>query len=522
MADSSNDLTKINNATVQFWLDLVSNTETPPIMHAWALISATAACMTRRRWANVGALRYFPNMYVMLTGPAGVRKSTAITFARRLLSDIPAIRFGPNNTAGRMQGLITAMMPPETKQLSDEERAVDEALGAITGAANLFESDKEPVETHKLNRAALWCAEGEAVTFLGRQADEFVTFLGDMWDMPERFAYQTRRERLEVHFPCLNLIGGITPMHITTYLPPTAIGQGFSSRVIFVYAGADETKPIAWPEPFDEGKMAEMKSVMAAIFNSEVGEFFISPEAKRAIIDLYAYKPAIDDVRFLHYAQRRQAHLVKAAMAMCALRLDDTISAQDVYDAHRLLVITEVRMPDAIGTHGLDPAALAKARVMDYLRARQEPVTLVRVLLAAGSDVKKADVQRAVLDLIDVGSIVQVELRDASGQRRPGYVWAREANAFRAGQAIEVDYSLNATEEAEHSKTKAGSRESATKRAAEIMTEEAAPTAKALQLANKMAPAPAVPAVSDSADDPPADQRSFRELMAATISATRH
>jgi len=446
MNKAAETLAHLSNPTLKFYLNLMADTETPPIMHAWSLIAAASACMTRRRYFKVGALTYWPNQYILLTGPAGVRKSTAIAFARKLVADIEGFRFGPNNTGGRLQGLVAYMIGGRRKEEAEDDKAAAESLDAVMASINLTDLGEEiETEENRLNKSALWVAESEAVTFLGRQMDEFITFMGDIWDCPDKYDYSLKRERMEVHYPCVNFIGGITPMHITTYLPVQSIGQGFSSRVLFVYAGVEDNKTVPWPEPINEDGVKQIKHIMQAIYATEPGPFNYTSETKQAIIDLYAYKVAIEDVRFAHYSQRRQAHLLKTAMALAALRLDDTVTAADVHDAHALLVLTEARMTDALGTHGLTEAALAKARLKDFMQGQNQPVSMHRIALGCGSDVKKGDVQRALSEFLEAGQILQVVLQDDKGAKRIGFVWVSDTNVFRRDQVVPVKYSLDET-----------------------------------------------------------------------------
>lgn len=433
-------LRRLSNPTVELYLDLMQNTETPAIMHAWSLISAASACLTRRKWFQMGAVRIYPCQFVMLVGPAGVRKSSGIGFAKKLVEEIEGLRFGPNNTAGRPQGLISAMIGHKTQQQSDEDQAMNEALDSVGGALDFGMGDVDLSDTHVMNRHSIYCPESELVGFLGRNMDEFITFLGDVWDCPEKHTTSLKKESATVHFPCLNFIGGITPLHITTYLPPQSIGQGFTSRVMMVYD--DESKKIAWPDPIDEQGLKEFKQLMNWIFALEGGEFSYEPDLRAKVVELYNYKMPIQDVRFQHYAQRRQAHMMKVAMALCVLRMSDTLSADDVQDAHDLLCLTEKRMVEALGEYGMSDAAVARVRVQQVLKASTQPLTALRITLSCGSDVKRQEVHRAIVEMEQSGEIVQVHLRDVQGLETVGYAWPRAANPFTRFQKVQVDYLL--------------------------------------------------------------------------------
>lgn len=434
-------LARLTNPTLEFYLGVMADTESPALMHAWGLISAASACLTRRKWFPLGPLKVYPNQFIMLVGPPGTRKSAAISFAKSLVENIDGMRFGPNNTAGRSQGLVSAMLGVKSRVNDEAEAAFADALSSAGGALNFGIDGLDEHSNHALNRSALYCAESELVGFLGRQCDEFITFLGDMWDCPEKHETSLKRETTLVHFPCINILGGITPMHITTYLPAQAIGQGFSSRVIMVYQ--DEGKKIAWPEPIDADSMKQLQRVMSWIYNLSEGPFEYEPAVKVKVKELYSYKLPIEDIRFLHYAQRRQSHMLKVAMALAVLRMSEVVSADDVQDAHDLLVLTESFMTSALGEYGMTPAALAKARVGEVLRANSEPMTALRITLACGSDVKQVEVQRAIFEMAQSGQIIELHLKDPTGQLKIGYVWPREMNAFKRHAEVAVPYLLD-------------------------------------------------------------------------------
>lgn len=444
MDDVTEALYKLSNPTLLEYLDMLKDTESPPLFHAWALISAASACMTRRCWFTSGSITTMPNQFIMLVGPAGVRKSTAIGFAKKLLKDIP-VRYGPNSTAGRLQGLV-AVMGGEHMKESEENKAIREAMDAAGGINFGVDEDEllDPfADLHVLQRRALYVAEGELVSFLGMRMDEFITFLGDIWDKTgeDSFTYSLKREQIRLDKPCLNMIGGITPMHIVTYLPPQAIGQGFTSRIIMVYA--DKAKRIPWPEDIPEEQYGVFRKILRFIFDTFDGPFNYTPEAKRRIIELYDYNVDIDDVRFLHYRQRRQAHMFKIAMALAALRMDMTITEADINDAHALLSLTENRMAESLGEYGLDKAALAKSRITIALRNATEPLSIHRLVTAVGSDVPRVEVNRAAYQMAQDGDIVEVNLNDPSGVIKIGYVWPSEDNAFKRHDNVAINYYLS-------------------------------------------------------------------------------
>jgi hypothetical protein len=141
--------------------------------------------------------------------------------------------------------------------------------------------------------------------------------------------------------------------------------------------------------------------------------------------------------------ERRQDHLIKCTMAMAAFRGSMEICADDVDDADTLLRITEARMPEAFGEFGLTPLALARSRIMALLQDAKEPLTAIRLSLAVGSDVKMQDVKNALFELQDQGMIIHLDVEDANGNVKTGYLTPRAnvrhhdpAKPFRVTYAV--------------------------------------------------------------------------------------
>ena len=69
------------------YLSYSSDTEVPINFHRWAIISALGAFLGRQYYFQHGAFSIHPNMYTMLIGSPGTRKSTAIKLVKKLLND---------------------------------------------------------------------------------------------------------------------------------------------------------------------------------------------------------------------------------------------------------------------------------------------------------------------------------------------------------------------------------------------------------------------------------------------------
>src|SRR5215831_12020017 len=67
------------------YLEFTSNTESPTDYHKWACMSALSVLAGRRFWFRLGPITYYPNLYVVLVGHPGVKKSSALDRAKDIV-----------------------------------------------------------------------------------------------------------------------------------------------------------------------------------------------------------------------------------------------------------------------------------------------------------------------------------------------------------------------------------------------------------------------------------------------------
>jgi hypothetical protein len=78
---------------IQSYLVYTAESEAPEEYHVWTALSTIAGAMRRRSFFNMGYFLLYPNLYVVLVGPAGAKKSTSMAIGRKLIAEIPGINF---------------------------------------------------------------------------------------------------------------------------------------------------------------------------------------------------------------------------------------------------------------------------------------------------------------------------------------------------------------------------------------------------------------------------------------------
>lgn len=367
----------------------------------------------------MGTGEVFPNQYIILTGPPAVRKSTAFKIVCSLLRKHTTVKFAPDDTGGQRQGIIAAMMNCADGQ-KDEDAAVISALtqanghnhseagfvnladlsGTLDALGNIRLDTRDP--------RTMLIAASELNSILGEGNTALLTFLQKMWD-GDPYKYQLKKDHIELKDALLGIIAATTPSQLALAMPPEAVGQGFTSRAIFVYADKKHARRIARPtlNLKLEGKLGEIFEKVSDQFN---GAFEEDNVAAIEMDGLYERGVVINDPRFVHYVDRRHTHLQKLCMALAASRGEMCIRSIDVRFADQLLLYTEGFMPDALGEYGMSKLSAAKQKLIDFLRHSDEPIPTAALWAMMSRDMTQVDFKNTLAELYNAKKLSQVTL----------------------------------------------------------------------------------------------------------------
>jgi hypothetical protein len=324
-----------------------SDTEVPDIFSMWCCITGVAACLGRNVWVDMGHFTIYPNLYVVLVaGSARCRKSTAVLMTRKLLS----------------------FVKPEVKDFS--QKLTTEAFIKALAEYDI-EEDGHTIE--KIAEGIL--IADELGTLIDKKSNEtgLTVFLTSLYDNHDSFTYETiKRGKLVVPKSCVSLLGGTTEQWLRETIPIQSIGQGFTSRIIFVYRARPD-KFVPFPETTEENKerwnnlindMSELRSLKGKYeFTQSAKDFYIKEYKawfRRGLEDNQT--SFLDDSRLSGYAGRRMVILIKIAIiAAASIRDELQITDVDMKIAKDILVNVEKFMPKVMN-------ALTTGVVGDYTK----------------------------------------------------------------------------------------------------------------------------------------------------------
>jgi hypothetical protein len=329
-------------------------TESPESYHLWTGLSVLASAVRRNVFLNQGKYVLYPNLYVILIGPAGkMAKSTTIRLGRALLYGVEGIKFSPD---------------------------------AVTSE----ELSKIIEKSHDGKQSAVTIHSTELSDLIDPSGIKMISFLTTIYDSdPSGWKRGTKTAGYDdIKSPVLNLLGGTTPDWIANGLPVDAIGHGFTSRIIFIHEDIVDA-PVPFPEEADRELVENLISDLDYISRIE-GEFTWDmgigpqpdggpqfegwePEYNKAgmIVNLegndwrigskyvYAYfyrkifgsKPK--DYRVEGYHWRKRNHLLKVAMLVSIAESDELVlRSRDIIAAWTLLEGIESKMVRAFSSVG--------------------------------------------------------------------------------------------------------------------------------------------------------------------------
>jgi len=362
------------------YLSYTSGGEVPVCFNRWSSIVGIAALLERNAWVEFGHQDIYPNMYTMLIGNAGTRKSSAIRLMKKLLIQAGYTTIAAERTSKEKY------LHDLAKQTAPEESDVLDS--------NLF-GDAAEMNMHACTPNLI--AADEANDFFGVNNVDFLSMLGSMWDWQGKYENRIKTGTSDwIPNPTITVLSGNTPSNFARAFPSEIIGQGFFSRLLLIY-GEPNGKRITIPRRPDSSETSHIVGLLQAIRTNSTGAYQFRPGAYSLFDAIYQTYVPIDDPKFESYSNRRTIHLLKLCLVIAAARLEKDISETTVIQANTYLTYIERLMPKALGEFGKAKSADVAHKVVSYIYEAEGVVTLKDIWKQVQSELEKPDELGAIL-----------------------------------------------------------------------------------------------------------------------------
>lgn len=372
------------------YLEYVGETEAPTIFHRWTALSILGTLLGRQVHIPFGHGEIYPNQYIMLMGSPGTRKGTAMKIGRRLLREMGYTRFCPDRLS--------------KEQFLREMKPYD-AIDADTDIENLVMDS--PYE--------IYAFAEEFTDLVGQGGMEFMTMLTKLWDNHDEYTHpKIHGVSVVVNKPTVNLFGGNTVQGLALAIPPEALGNGFLSRMLFIYSEAKQNK-ITFPSP--PNKKLEKNLVDRLIKMRELrGSISYHKDSREVLDKIYKKDIGVEDIRFKHYSTRRFTHLLKLCTIIATSDLRMEITKEDAITANTFLHYAEVRMPRALGEYGKSKYSDVSNLIMEELNKSDKPMDQRELWKVVAKDLAKlSELGEVMRNLINANKIQVVTVGTKQG-----------------------------------------------------------------------------------------------------------
>lgn len=362
------------------YLKYTEKWESPTIYHEAVALSMIAAVVERKVWIPQGNNGIYPNLYIILVGPPATRKSTAALLGTDLIEQV--------------EGLSSLASDVITKEAMYCE--MEESIRTFTYDDSTYEHTSYTVV------ATEWGM------FLPEKDMSFILALIKLYDCEKRFKKGTKTQGNNllpnVYF---NMLGCIQPKKLGEILPKSAIGTGFTSRIIFVVADKPRHDE---PSPTLDGRLEGGLITDLHKFHNLVGEFRWTEKANAWYDNWYRHERnntfLFHDERFMHYVHRKPQHLMKVAMLMRISRdhSELVIDTEDLLRGLAWLNALEGTMPEAYGSYGLSKSAEITELVRKFVRDKTTTTTM-EILSIYFRDITAKELREVIETLVGGGHI---------------------------------------------------------------------------------------------------------------------
>jgi len=422
---------------ISLYLQYTSKTECPTFFHRWTAITSLSAYLGRSIFFNHGHFILYPNLYTMLIGSPGTKKSSAIKIGAKLIKQAGYNTFAAKKTRQEKFLLDLAEQSERLDRIASLE--VGDSNGFDILDQNLWGDDSDNAECyiHK-PPAECFIAADEFNNFIGLGNLDFVSILGELWDFEGVYDYKLKNSKsVYIPNPTISILGGNTPTGFAQAFPTESIGQGFFSRLLLIYGEPSGVKYTFPPIP-DTKKQEQLVALLHRIKEKVNGEVTMSKEAMQLLDSIYKEWPGIDDIRFEHYANRRLTHLLKLCLVIVASRVGTKIEVDDVVYSNTLLSFTESLMPKALGEFGKSRNSATAHKVMTIIDSTKMPITIQGIWKLVHQDF---DNRNQLIEIL--GNLTVAEKIQAVGGN--GYLPIKKVR--EEGVAGAVDWNLLTDEE---------------------------------------------------------------------------
>lgn len=286
---------------LQTYQTFMFNTEPAAVFDKWTAYYVIASALRKKISLSLGRIKIYPNVYIVFVAePGRARKSQAISYGIDFMTNIPDIITSAD-------AITKEAMLQDLENCSCDELMAD---GSVFKHSSLNITSKE------------------FESFLGQKKEntKMLVLLTDLFDCQELpWKYRTKNSGTNiVPSVFLNMLAATTPESLASSLPPTAVGGGLTSRILFIWA-ENKKKKIPRPEMTEVEKQMKQDLIDDLFIISRMsGRYEMNDHCKKKWDEWYmefdedSPKRICKDPSFNGWYSRKPLYILKISMIVAA------------------------------------------------------------------------------------------------------------------------------------------------------------------------------------------------------------
>ncbi len=380
---------------IQNWVAYAEGVETPELYDIWSALATLSSVVSRRVWINQGYFTIYPNLYVVLVGMPGGRKTTSMNMARDFVRELGDIPFSASSMT--KEALCRYMSTQCTKKF------------IIPGTTK--EKEYTPI---------MMCLT-ELSHFLGANSAHMIDFLTTIYDQEVYDAKTKNKGDDIIPGPYLTILACTTPSNITRYLKEDVISGGFSRRTLFAFE-LDDGEPIPFPEVTPQAQKAWDDCINHARTLSQIaGEFQWSTAAHdwyaKFYVELFHSLKLNDDIMTRGYYKSKHIQLLKISMLIALAESPPCLilSEEHLKVGLSILEKLELNMHKVYEGMGRNELNAIGARVVEQLILAGQPLPEKKIFAIFYRDADTRELYNIIAHLKATGKIIEIDQKDQAG-----------------------------------------------------------------------------------------------------------
>ena len=307
---------------IKKYYDYTKETEPPTNYHVWTMVSTLSALLGRKCYIPQGVFTIYPNLYIVLVGSPGMKKSSAMNIGKNLLRTIKDFPLAPASMT--REAMLASLQQNDCR----------------------FTASNVEMSFHQVSAFVT-----ELQEFIGgkHRNQSMIDILTAIWDEPTYEYHTINRDPIRIDQPYVTLLACCTTDWLNEKLKASIISEGLARRMIFVYEEhrskyvpfptLSQEQALAWVDLEDEAK--KLRAI--------TGRFSFTDDAREYWEQLYIkiqQEAETKDIFLQHYWTTKHVLMIKVAMCLSAvLRGDKMIDMALLKIVHAMFNDFERNLP---------------------------------------------------------------------------------------------------------------------------------------------------------------------------------